>query len=298
MLSILIPTYNYNIFPLVTILNREALTLGIDFEITCLDDGSKEFHFENNEINSLNNCTYTILKKNIGRSAIRNSLAKNAKFENLLFLDADVMPIDETFISNYLQYIRYDYEVIYGGILYQKSKPKLNERLRWTYGISRESLDANQRNQNNYISFLTLNFLIKKVVFKTVNFNESIPNLRHEDTLFSFNLKQNQIPVKHIDNPVYHLGLESSTIFLKKSEESLIGLKYLVNNNLINKNYVRLSTVYCKLKKTRLHTIFLFLFNKIEFLVIKQITGKNPSLFLFDLYRLAYYIQINSKKNA
>ena len=89
MLSILIPTYNYNIFPLVTELVNQAKVLKIEFEIITIDDGSNQFQIENHKINHLENCSYTVLSNNIGRSSIRNLLAKKAKFKWLLFLDAD-----------------------------------------------------------------------------------------------------------------------------------------------------------------------------------------------------------------
>ena len=41
MLSILIPTYNYNIEALVAELHAQSTACDIDFEILCYDDGSK-----------------------------------------------------------------------------------------------------------------------------------------------------------------------------------------------------------------------------------------------------------------
>ena len=100
MLSILIPTYNYNAFSLVNEIQKQAKEAGIEFEIICMDDGSKLFLPENLEINSLENCSFEILKNNVGRSAIRNLLAKKASFDNLLFLDSDTIPVENNFIIN------------------------------------------------------------------------------------------------------------------------------------------------------------------------------------------------------
>ena len=172
MLSILIPTYNYSIFNLVSILNEQCLKLKIKFEIIVLDDASELFHIENNEVNKLENCTYAILEKNSGRSSIRNLLAQKASFENLLFLDADTIPLSEYFVSNYISNLNLEEKIIYGGIKYQKEKPEENKILRWVYGKSREALSVYERNKNPYLSFLTLNFLIKKSVFEKVTFNE------------------------------------------------------------------------------------------------------------------------------
>ncbi|HEX7870529.1 MAG TPA: glycosyltransferase, partial [Chryseobacterium sp.] len=204
MLSILIPTYNYNVFPLVETLYMQCLESNIIFEIICLDDASHDFLIQNHEINRLKNTSYIVLEQNIGRSAIRNLLGQKANFENLLFLDADTIPVHDNFITNYLSLINNEEKIIYGGILYATQKPPKEQILRWVYGKNREALSYEKRRRNPYLSFLTLNFLIQKSVFEKVTFNESIPNLRHEDTLFSYNLMQKDIKVDHIDNPVYH----------------------------------------------------------------------------------------------
>lgn len=289
MISVLIPTYNYAIFPLVSFLFKQLENASIDFEIICLDDGSEKFHSENQEINSLKNCSYTILQKNIGRSAIRNLLAKKARFENLLFLDADVTPVYEDFILKYIPYLNSDEKVVYGGIQYQGEKPEKSQILRWVYGNSREALSVEKRNQNVYLSFLTLNFLISKSVFEKVKFNEEIPNLRHEDTLFSFDLKRAKIKIIHIENLATHNGLESSKVFLRKSEEALQGLNYLIENKLVSADYVRLSEKYNFLKKYNLNGLYLLFYGIFRKSFLRNLLGKNPSMLVFDLYRLGYF---------
>lgn len=288
MLSILIPTYNYNIYPLVASVFEQCQACKIIFEIICYDDGSTKCRSENNQINQLKNAQYLVLEKNIGRSAIRNKLAQDASFEHLLFLDADTLPVDDFFVKNYLKHLDGSPKIVYGGIKYQEEKPEKEALLRWVYGIEREALGVENRNKNPYLSFLTLNFLIHKSIFETVRFNEEIPNLRHEDTLFSFNLKQKNIPLLHIHNPVYHLGLEDSVVFLQKSEEALVGLKYLLDAKLLDFSYLKIATMHQKLKAWRIIFALNVLFKIINPLLKKQLLGKKPNLFLFDMYRLGY----------
>ena len=94
------------------------------------------------------------------------SFGKNEKalYENLLFLDADTFPVHENFLSKYSSLIDKDEKIVYGGILYESSKPSKNELLRWIYGTKREALNVFDREKNPYLSFLTLNFLIKKSI--------------------------------------------------------------------------------------------------------------------------------------
>jgi hypothetical protein len=295
MLSILIPTYNFNVYNLVNVLNKQALEAKIAFEIIVLDDGSQKFHIENNKINEIKFCSYEILKSNIGRSAIRNLLAKKASFENLLFLDSDTIPIGDNFISNYLLKITTEEKIVSGGILYSKLKPQKSQLLRWKYGIKREAISVENRIKKPYLRLLTLNFMIKKSVFNKVSFNDTIPNLRHEDTLFSYNLKQNKIRVDHFENPVYHLGLDDFEVAIKKENESLIALKFLIQSNLIPADYIGLSKVFYLLKKMQL-LFFIAVFYKItKPFLLKNLSSKNPSLFIFDIYRLGYLCSLENK---
>ena len=295
MLSILIPVFNYNIFSLAKVLYDQALECNIAFEIICLDDASTINFAENQKINEFENCHYSVLENNIGRSSIRNLLAQKATYENLLFLDADTIPVHTDFISKYISQINGTPKVVYGGILYESKKPSKEQLLRWIYGQKREALSVSDRNKNPYISFLTLNFLISKSIFSKIKFNEKIPNLRHEDTLFSFELKQHKVDVIHIENPVYHLGIENSNLFLIKSEEAVIGLKNLVDSNLISSDYVQLSHYYITLKKYYLQSFIAFVFKILKPVFTRQLLGKKPSLFLFDCYRLGYYFTLKSK---
>ena len=289
MLSILIPTYNYNVFSLVNELQKQAKETGIEFEILVLDDGSKLFLSENQEINSLEKCSFEILKENIGRSAIRNLLAKKATFDNLLYLDSDTIPVAKDFISNYLLFINDEEKIVYGGITYQKEKPTKSQLLRWKYGKSRESLSVNKRQLNPYLRLLTLNFMIKKSVLEKVNFNETIPNLRHEDTLFSYNLKQINISIQHINNPVIHLGLDDFEMAIKKENESIIALKFLIENQLLPRDYIGLSKLYYDVQKMRLIPLLKIFHKLTKSFFLRNLRSNNPSLIVFDLYRLGYY---------
>ncbi|AXG74935.1 glycosyltransferase family 2 protein [Flavobacterium arcticum] len=290
MLSILIPTYNYNVLPMVEQLHRQADSLGIIYEIIIFDDASPDAvaKAENEKINSLAYCKYEVLPKNIGRSAIRNLLAKTAKFDWLLFLDADTIPATDCLIKNYLPHLNGTDKIVYGGIKYQEDKPKADKLLRWEYGNEREAIPAEDRNKTPYLSLLTLNFAVKKSIFDKVKFNETIPNLRHEDTLFSYDLKQENVVVEHIDNNVYHLGLDTSTIFIEKSKEAVVGLKYLLDNKLLEKDYIRIAKVYYTLKKWRLNGVAAYLYTVSKNTLKKNFTSTHPSMFLFDIYRLCY----------
>lgn len=293
MLSILIPTYNYNVYPLVEELHRQANDLNCVFEVLVYDDASPRSVIENQKIDNLSNCNYKILPKNIGRSAIRNLLAKDATYENLLFLDADVTVFNDDFIKNYLEIITFKkYEVVYGGIIYQEKMPSSNQLLRWIYGNEREALTAQKRTVDPYVAFLTLNFLIKKSIFDKVSFDENIPNLRYEDLLFSYHLKQQKIKTEHIDNQVIHDGIETSEVFLNKTDDSLKGLKYLLDHELLPYEYAKISRIYTLLKKTGLHQLVKKEHQLLKKIYIKNLLSESPSLFIYDIYRLGHLLNL------
>lgn len=288
MLSILIPTYNYNVFPLVSELQSQCKACEIDYEIISFDDGSDLFHSENHQVNSLENCSYAILEKNIGRSAIRNLLATKARFENLLFLDADVFPKNDNFIEYYVQQIDGIEKVVSGGLAYPENKPEKKLMLRWTYGSQREVFSRFEREKNPYQSFLSSNFLTTKKLFKIVSFNEEIPDLRREDTLYSYNLMKQNISVKHIENPVYHLGIDLFEIAIRKENESLDGLKYMLNHHLLPYDYLKISRLYLRIKNLGLTSVVAQFHKLTRSFLLKNLSSGRPSLRIFDLYRIGY----------
>ena len=92
----------------------------------------------------------------------------------------------------------------------------------------------------------------------------------------------------HIDNPIYHLGLESNTVFFKKSLEAVENrVRYLAEVQEAE-NLNSFLKYYTKLKQYRLLSIVGFGFKLVEPILKYFILSKNPSIFCFDLYRLGY----------
>ena len=203
MLSILIPTYNYKVISLVKSLHKQLNKQSNPYEIICFDNGSDlDIIYINQNINKLDNCFYKSMEKNGGRSKIRNLLAQKAKYDWLLFLDADVLPVTENFIQTYFDSIlQNNLKVAFGGLQYQE-KPTNDRMLRWVYGKYREEIPIEIRKKNPQEYFTSANFLIKKSVFQQFKFDESLIEYGYEDTLLAIELKKNNIQITQIDNPV------------------------------------------------------------------------------------------------
>ena len=295
MLSILIPVYNYSVYPLVSELQKQCLESNIQFEILCQDDASNLFKIENEKINSLENCNFSVNNLNVGRGKNINFLAEKSKYEWLLIMDCDTFPTQNNYIQKYISQINEAEKVVFGGIEYKKEKPSSDQLLRWFYGNARESISVEKRNTNPNGSALTSNILIQKKVFNSNKFNDSITKYGYEDLVFLSDLKKKGVLVKHIDNPTYHLGLETSEQFLAKTKIALENLKSISENNSINNSESKILQVYNVFKKLYLTTFISTIFKKIERNLEHNLLSKNPSLFLFDLYKLGYYCTIKSR---
>ena len=292
MLSILIPVYNYNVVPLVLELHKQCLECEIDFEILCQDDASKLFFEENKKINGLKYCRFSKNNSNLGRGKNINLLAEKAQFEWLLIMDCDTFPKENHFIQKYITQVNKNEKIVYGGIVYKKEKPAQDKLLRWYYGNARESLSIEKRNTNPNGNALTSNILIKKNIFILNKFDKSITKYGYEDLVFLSDLKKKGIVVKHIDNPTYHLGLETSKQFLKKTKTALENLKKLTATTSLNSSESKILKTYVLLEKMHLTDLISFLFKKNEPNMVGNLLSKKPSLLLFDLYKLGYFCSI------
>ena len=298
MLSVLIPTYNYNTFDLVRELKNQIIKLNFDFEILVLDDAStnEEIINKNQKINTIPNCRFSINAKNLGRSLNINKLVGLSKFENLLIMDCDTFPKDILFINRYYDLIKSsDVKVVFGGIDYQEEKPKDDKMLRWIYGKKREQISLETRLKNPYHHVLTSNLLIKKSVIESFPFPDYITTYGYEDLIFVKNLKENNIPINHIDNSSIHLNLEKSIVFIEKTKVSLNNLKFLSDKNKVNATDLKLLLLYTKLQKCKLTHFTVNVFEILKKILLKNLTSSKPLLPLFDFYRLGYFCKINLK---
>lgn len=296
MLSILIPTYNYNVVSLVSELHKQCLECKIDFEILCQDDASNSvLNTENKIINSLKNCFFFVNSNNLGRGKNINSLAEKAKNDFLLILDCDTFPTQNNFIKNYISTtIKTENRVVFGGIQYKKEKPENEKLLRWVYGTKREALSLKVRNEKPNSRALTSNLLIKKELFLENLFDESITKYGYEDLVFLSDLEKKGVLVKHIENTTYHLGLETSKQFLEKTKIALGNLILLEKENKIDVLNVRIIRVSTSLKTIKATWIISRLYRLFEKRISRNLTGNNPNLLIFDLFKIGYLCKLNT----
>jgi len=296
MLSICIPIYNFNVLELVKELNFQANKLNIPYEIVLIDDCSKKsFQETNSTLNKFELVKYIQLEHNIGRSKIRNLFLNYVLYDNLLFLDCDLQIISKKFIENYVDELKKGGNIICGGINYDKKKPKRNKLLRWNFGIKRECISAKKRKINPYNSFMTANFVVKKTILEQIKFNEELSSYGHEDTLFGYELKQNNFQITHLENSVNHQLTDSNKEFLQKTKQGIKNLVFIQKkiNNSMFENDIKILKFYNKINKFVLKTLlftFLKIINPFVYFILLKL-GKN--LFLFDIYKVTLIIKEN-----
>ena len=295
MLSILIPIYNQPCLDLVKELARQALEENILFEIICIDDFSLSFKEENQCIKSIPNCSYIELNENIGRSKIRNLLGEKAQYEYLLFLDCDSKVVHPNYINTYLKCLPQT-QVVSGGRIYEDVPPKdTSYLLHWKYGTYREPKPIDGQNQ----VFMSNNFIIKKSILEQIPFHANITQYGHEDSLFQIDLRQRGYNVLFINNPIMHIGLETSTDFIKKVKLSTETLWKLYKTGEINKqdcDKLKLLKTYLTLKKHKCNGLLSLNYLLFQKLFEKNLSGKHPSLFILNIYKLCYLFHISKNK--
>ncbi|MDX5348942.1 MAG: glycosyltransferase [Hymenobacteraceae bacterium] len=285
-LSVLIPIFNQDVTQLVHELHQQCQQLQLLFEIRCYDDGSRqEIKETNRQLNELPGVRYLELKHNIGRAAIRNLMAQEARYSHLLFLDNDCLIADSDFIQNYVKYSDSAYDAISGGTIYKDQKPPVNHLLRWKYGRAKEQRSAAERSRNPFRSFTLNNLFIKKDVYLRYRLDESLLQYGHEDTKFGVVLERAGVRLLHIENPVIHIGLETAEIFLQKTKQAIANLfqLYAYEGLCADTNLVK---TYLRLKRMGLVKTYLRFFLRVKRKVMHNLHSAHPSLFWFDMYKL------------
>lgn len=290
-ISILIPVYNYDVRQLVHDLQQQSHTLdGVEVEILCFDDASDaDFRRLNAAIAELPSVEYRLLPNNLGRSRIRNLLAREASHDYLLFIDCDSQVPDDSYLQRYAKTLSPE-QLLYGGRIYQSQAPE-NQALilHWRYGSMREARPAEERQSQPYHSFMTNNFLIPSALFQPIGFDERLLQYGHEDTLFGMELQARGVHILHMDNPLIHAGLESAVAFLQKSRQALENLAFLHHQGTgIDTRLLRWAL---RFHGRPSEAVLRALWGGCRTSLEQQLSSARPSLRLFDLYKLGCLLE-------
>jgi glycosyltransferase involved in cell wall biosynthesis len=271
MLSILIPTYNFDCSKLVEELYTQCTKANITFEIVVGNDGSTSSLDKLRALQgSLKNYRLLDFKENRGRSAIRNILIKESKYDRLLFIDSDMLICKNDFIETYLKETA---PMVSGGLdVIEDNNPD--------YILHKKY----EKNRSANIA-TTSNLLIHKGILNEFKFVD-LKKYGYEDIIFSYQVSK-KYEVKFIPNPLIHCGAIKTENFIKRLEDATEVLVYLFKNEQYRNDIVKstkLLRTYLKIRN--FNGLFLLCFNILKPLILKQLKSKNPNLYLLDIYKL------------
>lgn len=291
-LSILIPTYNDRCLKLVGDLRQQAESSGVLYEILVGDDGSTDASVvsENQTITQWSCCRYLRQPSNIGRAAIRNFLVREARYDYVLLIDSDMTVIDDRYISRYLS--ADCNTVTVGGVTIGGDARALRGNLRYRYEQAEAPKHiAPERQKTPYQHLHTANILVRRDLMLKYPFDERFRHYGYEDVFLGKTLHKHHVPITHIDNPVGFCKFEDNATFVAKTEEGLRTL-HTFRNDL--RGYSRLLTLADGIHLSVVRWLICFchrLFRKIERRIL---CSAQPSLTVFKLYRLGYFLSLRS----
>lgn len=293
MLSVLIPTFEYDCSDLVTALHQqcESLTQNdqLEYEIIVVDDGSKGAVWQTVKatVESLNHCSFIRLEENIGRSRVRNFLAQRAQGERLLFIDSHMSIISTQYIQRYLTT---DADICQGGYVVEEDD-KWDDNLRYRYERRARQLNRkhNDDTETNH-DFHTSNFMVTRQLFLAHPLDESIRRYGYEDVLYGKQLADCGIKVTNIDNPVGFAHFESNSAFVQKTEEAIATL-YELRERI--DGYSRLLTHERRLKRWIIAPLLCNIFFLTRQKMRDNLCGSNPNLRIFDFYKLLLLLSLD-----
>jgi glycosyltransferase involved in cell wall biosynthesis len=219
-LSVLIPFKGDDPSALLTALAHER----VEAEIIVLDDGSRDEALAQRvgeTVSSVNLPARLIrLSANEGRAKGRNRLARHARGQWLLFLDADMLPDSAGFLANWLRLIETDTpDVAFGGFSLDQTPQTPRHALHRAMALKSDCLPAAVRRQAPEKHVFTSNLLVARPVFEAVGFDEGFVGWGWEDVEWAMRVAA-RWPIVHVDNPASHLGLDTPDDLARKYEQS------------------------------------------------------------------------------
>jgi glycosyltransferase involved in cell wall biosynthesis len=292
-LSILIPVYNREVSQLVQSLLAQLPDWPGPVEIRLLDDGSAEEFWEQNRwLSTFPGVIYRELTHNVGRAAIRNQLVASAQHEWLLLLDNDSLLPDHQFLARYAQAQAAGLTALFiGGTTYEATPPADPAlRLRWRYGRAREMRPATLRQRDPRGQLSINNALLPRALASKFPFDERLSGYGHEDTKFGLELSCAGVPVRHLDNPVLHDGLDTAASFLQKSEQAVANFARLLREDDLGASS-RLAQAAQRLRRANLAASVQAVLALSEPLLRRNLLSTNPSLLALDALKLCWLLR-------
>lgn len=303
-LSILLPSYNNVCVSLVQVLQRQAdalrgkLDKPFRYEIIVADDGSTDAACidANRVIGDMLHCRYLRMEQNVGRAQIRNVLITESRGDYVLLIDSDLFLCDDNYLYKYATSTA---DVVYGGtriggegfamVDNEANTENLKGNLRYIYEKKAEPSHRaafRQLRPNQEIS--VCNLYARRDIMEAHPFDSRFKAYGYEDVLFGKRLAESGIEVTHIDNPVLINEFEPNSVFVKKTEEAILTLCRFEQDL---EGYSNLKTKVTTLGRYIPLSLFRLWHRIMKNKEKRNLTGSKPSLLLFKLYKLGFFLE-------
>lgn len=303
-LSILLPSYNNVCVSLVQALQRQAdalrgkLDKPFRYEIIVADDCSTDAACidANRVIGDMLHCRYLRMKQNVGRAQIRNVLISESRGDYVLLIDSDLFLCDDNYLYKYATSTA---DVVYGGtriggeglamVDNEANTENLKGNLRYIYEKKAEPSHRavfRQLRPNQEIS--VCNLYARRDIMEAHPFDSRFKAYGYEDVLFGKRLAESGIEVTHIDNPVLINEFEPNSVFVKKTEEAILTLCRFEQDL---EGYSNLKTKVTTLGRYIPLSLFRLWHRIMKNKEKRNLTGSKPSLLLFKLYKLGFFLE-------
>ena len=303
-MSILLPSYNNVCVSLVQVLQRQAdalrgkLDKPFRYEIIVADDGSTDAACidANRVIGDMLHCRYLRMEQNVGRAQIRNVLISESRGDYVLLIDSDLFLCDDNYLYKYATSTA---DVVYGGtriggeglamVDNEANTENLKGNLRYIYEKKAELSHRaafRQLRPNQEIS--VCNLYARRDIMEAHPFDSRFKAYGYEDVLFGKRLAESGIEVTHIDNPVLINEFEPNSVFVKKTEEAILTLCRFEQDL---EGYSNLKTKVSTLGRYIPLSLFRLWHRIMKNKEKRNLTGSKPSLLLFKLYKLGFFLE-------
>ena len=303
-LSILLPSYNNVCVSLVQVLQRQADALSgkldkpFRYEIIVADDCSTDAACidANRVIGDMLYCRYLRMEQNVGRAQIRNVLISESRGDYVLLIDSDLFLCDDNYLYKYATSTA---DVVYGGtriggeglamVDNEANTENLKGNLRYIYEKKAEPSHRavfRQLRPNQEIS--VCNLYARRDIMEAHPFDSRFKAYGYEDVLFGKRLAESGIEVTHIDNPVLINEFEPNSVFVKKTEEAILTLCRFEQDL---EGYSNLKTKVTSLGRYIPLSLFRLWHRIMKNKEKRNLTGSKPSLLLFKLYKLGFFLE-------
>lgn len=303
-LSILLPSYNNVCVSLVQALQRQAdalrgkLDKPFRYEIIVADDCSTDAACidANRVIGDMLHCRYLRMEQNVGRAQIRNVLISESCGDYVLLIDSDLFLCDDNYLYKYATSTA---DVVYGGTRIggeglamvddEANTENLKGNLRYIYEKKAEPSHRavfRQLRPNQEIS--VCNLYARRDIMEAHPFDSRFKAYGYEDVLFGKRLAESGIEVTHIDNPVLINEFEPNSVFVKKTEEAILTLCRFEQDL---EGYSNLKTKVSTLGRYIPLSLFRLWHRIMKNKEKRNLTGSKPSLLLFKLYKLGFFLE-------